>query len=178
MNAPESIPRESFASLLERARQPFPASRKVYVPGQLHADLRVPVRDIALTNGEQVSVYDTSGPYTDPNAVIDVRRGLASVRDGWIEARGDTESYAGRNRVALDDGQKSDDAVRLAALRAEAAALQRQPRRAQSGANVTSRCITPGAASSRQRWNTSRSARTASASGWSSTSRTPPASTA
>ena len=137
MNAPESIPRESFASLLERARQPFPASRKVYVPGQLHADLRVPVRDIALTNGEQVSVYDTSGPYTDPNAVIDVRRGLASVRDGWIEARGDTESYAGRNRVALDDGQKSDDAVRLAALRAEAAALQRQPRRAQSGANVT-----------------------------------------
>ena len=137
MNAPESIPRESFASLLERARQPFPASRKVYVPGQLHADLRVPVRDIALTNGEQVSVYDTSGPYTDPDAVIDVRRGLASVRGNWIEARGDTESYSGRNRVALDDGQKSDDAVRLAALRAEAAALQRQPRRAQSGANVT-----------------------------------------
>ena len=136
MNAPESTPRESFASLLERARQPFPSSRKVYVPGQLHADLRVPVRDIALTNGEQVSVYDTSGPYTDPDAVIDVRRGLASVRGSWIEARGDTESYAGRNRVALDDGQKSDDAVRLAALRAEAAALQRQPRRRRRGRNA------------------------------------------
>jgi len=137
MNAPESLPRASFASLLERARQPFPSSRKEYVPGQLHADLRVPVRDIALTNGEQVSVYDTSGPYTDLDAVIDVRRGLASVRGGWIEARGDTESYTGRSRVALDDGQKTEDAARLAALRAEAAALQRQPRRAKSGANVT-----------------------------------------
>ena len=137
MNAPETLPRESFASVLERARAPFPASTKAYLNGQLHPGVRVPVRDIALTNGEQVSVYDTSGPYTDPQAVIDVRKGLASVRSGWIEARGDTESYAGRNRVALDDGQKSDDAVRLAALRAEAAALQRQPLRARSGANVT-----------------------------------------
>ena len=137
MNAPETLPRESFASVLERARAPFPASTKAYLNGQLHPSVRVPVRDIALTSGEQVSVYDTSGPYTDPQAVIDVRKGLASVRSGWIEARGDTESYAGRNRVALDDGQKSDDAVRLAALRAEAAALQRQPLRARSGANVT-----------------------------------------
>ncbi len=137
MNAPETLPRESFASVLERARAPFPASTKAYLNGQLHPGVRVPVRDIALTNGEQVSVYDTSGPYTDPQAVIDVRKGLASVRSGWIEARDDTESYAGRNRVALDDGQKSDDAVRLAALRAEAAALQRQPLRARSGANVT-----------------------------------------
>ncbi len=137
MNAPDPIARESFASLLARAREPFPASRKHYLVGALHPDLRVPVRDIALTNGEQVSVYDTSGPYTDPNATIDVRRGLAGVRTGWIESRADTESYTGRSRVALDDGQKSDDAVRLAALRNEAAALQRQPRRAKSGANVT-----------------------------------------
>ena len=137
MNAPETLPRESFASVLERARAPFPASTKAYLNGQLHPGVRVPVRDIALTNGEQVSVYDTSGPYTDPQAAVDVRRGLASVRGGWIDARGDTESYAGRNRVALDDGSKSDDAARLAALRAEAAALQRQPLRARSGANVT-----------------------------------------
>ena len=137
MNAPEALPRESFASVLERARAPFPASTKAYLNGQLHPGVRVPVRDIALTNGEQVSVYDTSGPYTDPQVVIDVRKGLASVRGGWIDARGDTESYAGRNRVALDDGSKSDDAARLAALRAEAAALQRQPLRARSGANVT-----------------------------------------
>ena len=68
MNAPAPLARESLASLLARAREPFPASRKQYLAGAVHADLRVPVRDIALTNGEQVSVYDTSGPYTDPQA--------------------------------------------------------------------------------------------------------------
>ena len=137
MNAPDPLARESFASLLARARDPFPASRKAYIAGALHPDLRVPVRDIALTNGEQVSVYDTSGPYTDPQAQIDVRKGLASVRGRWIAARGDTEHYEGRAPVALDDGQKSEDATRLAQLRAEAAALQRQPLRAKRGANVT-----------------------------------------
>jgi len=93
MNAPDPLARESFAAQLARAREPFPASRKAYLPGQLHADLQVPVRDIQLTNGEVVSVYDTSGPYTDPNAVIDVRQGLASVRGGWITGRGDVEHY-------------------------------------------------------------------------------------
>ncbi len=137
MNAPDPITREKFAQLLALTREPFPASRKAYIPGQLHADLRVPVRDIALTNGEVVSVYDTSGPYTDPDALIDVRKGLASVRGGWITGRGDVEHYEGRAPVALDDGQKSEDATRLAQLRAEAAALQRKPLRAKAGANVT-----------------------------------------
>ncbi len=137
MNAPDPLARESFAAQLARAREPFPASRKAYLPGQLHPGLQVPVRDIQLTNGEVVSVYDTSGPYTDPQAVIDVRRGLPSVRGAWIGARGDAEAYAGRPPVALDDGQKSEDAARLAQLRLEAAALQRKPLRARSGANVT-----------------------------------------
>ena len=137
MNAPDPIAREKFAELLALTREPFPASRKAYIPGQLHTDLRVPVRDIALTNGELVSVYDTSGPYTDPEAVVDVRKGLASVRGGWITGRGDVEHYEGRAPVALDDGQKSEDATRLAQLRAEAAALQRKPLRAKAGANVT-----------------------------------------
>ncbi|AVS77028.1 phosphomethylpyrimidine synthase ThiC [Paracidovorax avenae] len=131
MNAPDK-----FAQLLSLTREPFPASTKSYLTGS-RPDLRVPVRDIALTNGEQVSVYDTSGPYTDPTADIDVRRGLASVRGAWIEGRGDTERYEGRQRVALDDGSRSEDAARLAALRAEAAALQRTPLRARSGANHT-----------------------------------------
>ena len=56
MNAPDPLAIEKFARLLESARAPFPASCKSYLPGQLHADLRVPVRDIQLTNGEQVSV--------------------------------------------------------------------------------------------------------------------------
>ncbi|MCT9809736.1 phosphomethylpyrimidine synthase ThiC [Acidovorax sp. Be4] len=140
MNAPQPefpTTTPSFTELLAQSRQPFPASRKSYLPGQLHADLRVPVRDIALTNGEQVSVYDTSGPYTDPDAQIDIRRGLPSLRAPWIDARGDSEWYVGRMRMALDDGGRSDEALRLKQLRAEAAGLQRQPRRAKSGANVT-----------------------------------------
>ncbi|MBN9410918.1 MAG: phosphomethylpyrimidine synthase ThiC [Burkholderiales bacterium] len=131
MNAPDPFPH-----LLARAREPFPASTKGWLNGA-QPGVRVPVRDIALTNGEIVSVYDTSGPYTDPGATIDVRRGLASVRGDWIEARGDTEIYAGRPHVALDDGRRSEGADRLAALRAGAAALQRTPRRAKAGANVT-----------------------------------------
>ena len=147
MNAPDSIftpaagnapDAARFTELLAQSRQPFPASTKSYLSGAIHPALRVPVRDIALTNGEQVSVYDTSGPYTDPAAQIDVRSGLASVRGAWIEARGDSEVYVGRQRVALDDGGKrGEEDLRVDQLRAEAAALQRQPRRAKSGQNVT-----------------------------------------
>ena len=147
MNAPDSIftpaaghapDAARFAELLAQSRQPFPASTKSYLSGALHPQLRVPVRDIALTNGEQVSVYDTSGPYTDPAVQIDVRQGLPSVRGAWIEARGDSEYYVGRLRVALDDGGKrGEEDARVAQLRAEAAALQRQPRRAKSGQKVT-----------------------------------------
>lgn len=134
-NAPDAA---RFAELLAQSRQPFPASTKSYLSSSIHPELRVPVRDIALTNGEQVSVYDTSGPYTDPAAKIDVRSGLASVRGAWIEARGDSEYYVGRQRVALDDGGKrGEEDLRVEQLRAEAAALQRQPRRAKSGQNVT-----------------------------------------
>ena len=122
-------------------REPFPQSRKIFVPGQ-QPGVQVPMREIALTNGEQVVVYDTSGPYTDPAVHIDVRRGLLPVRARWVEARGDTESYAGRAPQQLDDGVRGDtpDAVqlqRMAELRAQAAGLQRPPRRARSGANVT-----------------------------------------
>ena len=97
------------------------------------------MREIALTNGETVTVYDTSGPYTDPAAAIDIRQGLKPVRSEWVAARGDTERYEGRSRVALDDGGKQGEVAdaRIEALRAEAAGLQRQPLRAKSGQNVT-----------------------------------------
>ncbi len=147
MNAPESlfIPATGdapdaarFSELLARSRLPFPASTKSYLAGAIHPQLQVPVRDIALTNGERVSVYDTSGPYTDPAVAIDVRQGLPALRAEWIAARADSEYYVGRQRVALDDGGKrGEEDLRVAQLRAEAAALQRQPRRAKSGANVT-----------------------------------------
>ena len=134
MNAPDS-----FAQRLTLSREPFPASRKVHLPGQLHPQLQVPMREVALSNGERVSLYDTSGPYTDPGAAIDVRRGLPDLRGPWLDARGDTEAYTGRRPQALDDGDKHGDAEsqRVAALRAEAAGLQRTPRRAKAGANHT-----------------------------------------
>jgi phosphomethylpyrimidine synthase len=133
MNAPDR-PHPALAERLALTREPFPASRKVYLDGS-RADLRVPMREVLLSNGERVHLYDTSGPYTDPTAAIDVRRGLPALRDRWLADRGDTEFYAGRMRQALDDGGKDD--ARLAALRADAAGLQRQPRRAKAGANVT-----------------------------------------
>ena len=137
MNAPDKLALDLDASLA-LTREPFPASQKRYLAGS-RDDLRVPVREVSLSNGETVSLYDTSGPYSDPAAAIDVRRGLADVRGAWIEARGDTERYEGRLREALDDGVKHEarEAERVAALRAQAAALQRQPRRARAGANVT-----------------------------------------
>ncbi|MES2148494.1 MAG: phosphomethylpyrimidine synthase ThiC [Pseudomonadota bacterium] len=135
MNAPDMFDTAKFAALLSAARQPFPASEKIYIPGALHPELRVPMREVALTNGERIALYDTSGPYTDAAASIDVRQGLAQLRAGWIEARGDTEAYTGRAPQALDDGGKEGE--RLAALRREAQALQRTPRRAKAGANVS-----------------------------------------
>jgi len=109
MNAPakpDQFDPAAFADRLALTREPFPASKKVYANGSVHADLRVPMREVSLTNGEAISLYDTSGPYTEPAATIDVRKGLAALRAGWIEARGDTESYAGRTPQALDDGTK------------------------------------------------------------------------
>ena len=73
-------------------RQPLPASRKVRVQG-LQPGVSVPMREIALTNGEKVTVYDTSGPYTDPTALIDLKRGLETVRSRWIAARSRSEEH-------------------------------------------------------------------------------------
>jgi phosphomethylpyrimidine synthase len=133
MNAPDN-----FALLLARSREPFPASAKSFIVGS-RPDIRVPVRDVQLTNGEMVSLYDTSGPYSDASIDIDVCRGLPDVRSAWVIERSDTEAYAGRTRLSLDDGVKHEDRDidRIAKLRAEASALQRTPRRAKSGANVT-----------------------------------------
>ncbi len=136
MNAPDKLD-----ALLTLTREPFPASRKAYIEGS-RTDLRVPHRQVTLTNGEVVSLYDTSGPYTDPTAGIDVARGLPGLRSPWIESRSDTETYTGRTHQVLDDGVKGElrtaiEADRIESLRRAAAALQRAPRRAKAGANVT-----------------------------------------
>ncbi|MDT9000770.1 phosphomethylpyrimidine synthase ThiC [Paucibacter sp. APW11] len=116
-------------------REPLPASAKRYVAGQLHPELRVPLRAIALSNGEEVCVYDPSGPYTDPAAAIDVKQGLPAPRTAWVEARQDTEVYEGRHIQLIDDGLRDQEQQQR--LRELSAGLQRQPRRAKSGANVT-----------------------------------------
>ena len=131
MNAPDK-----FAQLLSYACDPLPASTKRYIQGS-RPDLRVPLREIMQSNGEAVTVYDTSGPYTDASASIDVRAGLQALRAGWITDRGDTEAYAARVLNALDDGRNSEENASLQLLRAQAAGLQRTPRRAKAGANVS-----------------------------------------
>jgi phosphomethylpyrimidine synthase len=86
---------------------PLPASTKIHVPGRLHPQLRVPMREIALepSAGEPpVRVYDTSGPYSDPSIAIDIDAGLPRLRTAWIAARDDTESYAGRQVRPEDNG--------------------------------------------------------------------------
>ena len=131
MNAPDKL-----AQFIRLTREPLPASSKRYLQGS-RPDIQVPLREIMQSNGEAITVYDTSGPYTDPQASIDVRQGLAAVRSPWVEARGDTELYTGRAPFALDDGLKNGESDALSALRAQAAGLQRPPRRAKPGTNVT-----------------------------------------
>ena len=85
----------------------LPASRKIHVAGMLHPDIRVPMREIVThpTAAEPpLPVYDSSGPYTDPDVSIDIRRGLPALRQAWIEARDDVEAYDGRHVRPEDNG--------------------------------------------------------------------------
>ncbi|SCW54641.1 MULTISPECIES: phosphomethylpyrimidine synthase ThiC [unclassified Pseudomonas] len=127
------------AKVDEQSVQPFTRSQKIYVQGS-RPDIRVPMREISLDvtptdfGGEinaPVVVYDTSGPYTDPNVIIDVRKGLADVRSSWIEARGDTERLAG---LSSNFGQERLADPELTKLRF---AHVNNPRRAKPGANVS-----------------------------------------
>jgi phosphomethylpyrimidine synthase len=85
----------------------LPASRKIYVAPDAAPDLRVPLREIALSesSGEPpLPVYDTSGPYTDESIAIDVEKGLARPRIQWVKERGGVEDYEGRAIKAVDNG--------------------------------------------------------------------------
>ncbi|MEO8407442.1 MAG: phosphomethylpyrimidine synthase ThiC, partial [Oxalobacteraceae bacterium] len=121
------------------AIQPLPNSSKVYIEGS-RPDIRVPMRRISQSDTEAsfgfetnppIYVYDTSGPYSDPDANIDIRSGLQSVRGPWIAERMDTEELAGPSSAY---GVERLNDPELAELRFN---LQRKPRRAKAGANVT-----------------------------------------
>src|SRR5437667_12038949 len=86
---------------------PLPASRMVYSRPEAAPDLRVPQREIALdaSSGEPpFPVYDTTGPYSDPDVAIDVEKGLARPRIAWVKERGGVEEYQGRDIKPVDNG--------------------------------------------------------------------------
>ncbi len=138
MNAPLKFD-SATAQVDQAAIAPLPNSRKIYIQGS-RADLRVPMRAVSQADtpasfgaetNPPVYIYDTSGPYTDPDVQIDIRSGLAAPRLPWIEERGETvvldgpSSAYGRERLADPE---------LAKLRFN---LHRAPRCAREGANVT-----------------------------------------
>jgi phosphomethylpyrimidine synthase len=111
-----------------------PAFRKTYLVGS-REDLRVPMREVSLTTGDRVVLYDTSGPYTDTTVATDIRRGLEPVRAAWIAERGDTAEYDGRVALPTDDGYV-DAARRDRNLNGLDAVFtgSRRPRKASGGA--------------------------------------------
>ncbi|MBQ5962633.1 phosphomethylpyrimidine synthase ThiC [Massilia sp. ZL223] len=138
MNAPLKFD-SATAQVDQAAIAPLPNSRKVYIEGS-RPDIRVPMREISQSptpasfGGEPnppLYVYDTSGAYTDPAAAIDIRSGLGTPRAPWILERGDTEELSGPTS-AYGQARLADPA--LEPLRFS---LQRTPRRARAGKNVT-----------------------------------------
>ena len=130
MNKPE--PQRTFTPAVTTG--PLIGSRKVYASGCAHPDLRVPFREVALhptANEPPVTIYDPSGPYTDPNATIDIEAGLARTRAAWVKARGDVEEIEGRAVQDLDNGNVSPEKL--------TPSFPGQPRvlRARGGACVT-----------------------------------------
>jgi phosphomethylpyrimidine synthase len=106
-------------------------SRKIYSAPEGHEALRVPLRKIALTNGDSFQVYDPSGPYTDDEVATDVKRGLVALRTPWIEARGGVERYEGRDVKPEDNGNVGE------AHLAESFQTTGSPLRGTPGAPVT-----------------------------------------
>ncbi|CAI6251585.1 phosphomethylpyrimidine synthase ThiC [Bacillus subtilis] len=117
----------------------FSGSKKVYVEGS-SSDIQVPMREILLSPttgsfGEEenapVRVYDTSGPYTDPEVTINIQEGLKPLRQKWITERGDVEEYEGRAIKPEDNGYKKANS------NVSYPGLKRKPLRAKAGQNVT-----------------------------------------
>ncbi len=114
-------------------RTPLPASKKLYVVSPNDPSVRVPMREISLTDGTAVTLYDTSGPYTDESVDIDVNKGIADVRSEWVLSRNDTEHYQGREVQPQDNGH-FDEARAFQYYNGD---LQRTPKRALPGKNVS-----------------------------------------
>ncbi|HIP07404.1 MAG TPA: phosphomethylpyrimidine synthase ThiC [Mariprofundaceae bacterium] len=123
----------------KEARQPYPSSKKVYIEGS-RPDIRVPMREITLLptqtsdgfeENHPILVYDTSGPYTDPEVELDLQKGLPNVRSAWIEEREDTAPLTG---LSSKYGNERRDDTSIDHLRFE---HLKQPRKAKVGKNVS-----------------------------------------
>src|SRR5690606_22793852 len=133
----DKIPAEKFIS-----RTPFPSSKKIYVPGNIHPEIKVAMREIALTDttdsvtgtktpNQPVTVYDTSGPYTDPDKTINVHQGIERIRESWINDRNDVEELDKFTSEYANERLKNSglDHLRFNFLH--------KPKRAKKGKNVS-----------------------------------------
>lgn len=111
-------------------RDPFPNSKKIYLNGTLH-DIEVSMREILMDSSEDdsITVYDTSGPYTDPRVDIDVRKGLNPLREKWIQDRNDVEALSGFSSSYTTERYEELNDIMFK--------RNRKPLRAKPGSNVT-----------------------------------------
>src|SRR5260370_675402 len=113
---------------------PLPSSRKIFVTPDEAPDVRVPLREIILSEGAgepNLPVYDTSGPYTDPDVTIDVNAGLSRARIAWVKERGGVEEYQGRDIKPEDNGNVG------ASHAAKAVTAHHKPLRGLDGHRIT-----------------------------------------
>ena len=130
MNRPDSLNNHT-ANSPQVTTGPLIGSRKVHASPPSREDLAVPLREIELSNGEAFRVYDSSGPYTDDSARIDVKRGLHPMRSSWVTGRGGVEPYEGRAIKPEDNGGVGERHL------ADAFEVTRQPLCGLPGAPVT-----------------------------------------
>ena len=123
-------------------RSPFPNSKKIYVSGTIHPKISVAMREISLNDSidsitknkisnKPVTVYDTSGPFTDPNKEINIHKGIDRIRENWIMSRGDVEQLNNFSSKYSNDRLKNKELDHLRF------SLINKPLRAKSGKNVT-----------------------------------------
>ncbi len=130
------MPEGSFKQDFSVSTGPLPASRKIFIAGKTFPDIRVAMREIAVSPAAKEApqpVYDPSGPYTDPNVRIDIRAGLAPLRAGWIAARGDVAETEPRAVRPEDNGLKLGEISPVPAFDR----ATRRPLRARGAAAVT-----------------------------------------
>ncbi len=137
MKKKDTAPQEGVIST-----KPFPQSKKIYVNGEIHPEIKVAMREIELsdtvdsftqkkTKNQPVTVYDTSGPYTDPSKTIDVHKGIERIREEWINKRGDVEELDSFTSTYCNErlNDSSLDHLRFDHIR--------KPKRAKKGKNVS-----------------------------------------